>query len=145
VIGGLNLFDLPASWPDQQANETRDGPSYVPPPGLNAAPFKQIVTVPAGARLTVTVPRSERRWLALLFDASTPRPFERPEPSITFEACPPAVSRRSYTEFNGGVYLDFDRAPRRGRCARLYVQQAGSDKQIVGYPFVKDPAGCQAR
>jgi hypothetical protein len=145
VIGGVNLFNLPASWSEGQANEARDGRGYQPPPGLRAAPIKQIITVPAGATITFVVPRDERRWLSLLFDTSPPRGLERPESSITFQACPRDQGPRGYTEFNGGVYVDFDRAPRRGRCARLYVQRLGSGTRVVGYPFVRKPAACQAR
>jgi hypothetical protein len=143
VIGGVNFFNLPAAWSDAQATEAKGGPGYQPPPGLNAQPMKQIVTVPAGTTITVVVPREERRWFALLFDTSPPRGLERTEPAITFTACGRTRSPLGYTEFNGGVYVDFDRAPRRGRCARLDVQRAGSSKPIVGYPFVNDPTTCR--
>ncbi|HEY0631855.1 MAG TPA: hypothetical protein VGC98_07350 [Thermoleophilaceae bacterium] len=143
VIGGVNFFNLPASWSDAQATEAKDGPGYQPPPGLNAQPMKQIVTVPGGTTITVVVPREERRWFALLFDTSPPRGLARTESAITFTACGRTRSRLGYTEFNGGVYVDFDRAPRRGRCARLYVHRPGSSKPIVGYPFVNSPATCR--
>jgi hypothetical protein len=156
----VNFFNLPPSWSDGQANEAKDGPGYQPPPGLRAAPIKEIVTVPAGATITVVVPRGERRWFSLLFDTSPPRGLERPESAITFKACRRTTSRTQlvsecgrgraangcrwgYTEFNGGVYVDFDRAPRRGRCARVRVLRPGSSKAIVGYPFVNDPASCR--
>jgi hypothetical protein len=159
VIGGVNFLNLPPSWADAQANEARDGPGYQPPPGLRAAPMKEAVTVPAGMTVTVIVPRRERRWFALMFDTSAPHALERPESAITFKACRRTKSRAQllrecghlggnacrwgYTEFNGGIYVDFDRAPQRGRCARLYVQRAGNSKPIVGYPFVDDPATCR--
>jgi hypothetical protein len=159
VIGPLNLFNLPAAWSDGQANEAKDGRGYRPPPGLHAQPMKEIVTVRAGETITVVVPRSERRWFSLLFNVSPPKGLEHPESAITFKACRLTTSRQQlvrecgsrhagnacrwgYTEFNGGVYVDFDRAPLRGRCARLYVQRPGS-KPIVGYPFVQDPATCR--
>jgi hypothetical protein len=158
VVGGVNFLNLPAGWSDAQANEARDGPGYQPPPGLHAAPLKQIVTVPAGATVTLMVPRGERRWFSLMFDTAPPV-FERRESAITLEACRRTTSRTQllrecghvggnacrwgYTEFNGGIYVDFDRAPQRGRCARLFVLRPGSSKPIVGYPFVNDPATCR--
>jgi hypothetical protein len=156
VIGGVNFFNLPAGWSDQQANEAKNRGRLS---GLLGAPMKQIVTVPAGMTITVVVPRGQRRWFALGFDTSTPRRFERPGPAITFKACRRTKSRAQllrecdhvggnacrwgYTEFNGGIYVDFDRAPQRGRCALLYVQRAGTRKPIVGYPFVNDASTCR--
>ena len=104
---------------------------YDYPPGLNAHPIKSVLLVRAGARVTLIVPRSQRRWMRLFYGLRG----RRGEHAITLHACrrfrSPSAQRRECswsphtacrwrnTQFAGGVYVDFDNAPRRGRCAEV--------------------------
>jgi hypothetical protein len=152
IIGPVDFTNLPATYADAAASQARGGPGYQPPPGFNAQPMKVIATLRAGTAATLTVPRSERRWLRLLYDVSSPRAMERGAPAITLQACrtvssrsaqfrecgrslPPDACKRPYTEFNGGIYVDFAHAPKRGRCADLQVLVNGSSTPLVGRLF----------
>jgi hypothetical protein len=124
-------------------------PQRSPPPGdFNAHPLKALILLRAGVRATLVVPRAQRQWMQLLYDPSS---IWRGSFRVTLQACrqrrskaaqraecrwkPYGACRWRNTQFNGTIYVDFDRAPERGRCAQLIVRTKGRTKPLMGDLF----------
>jgi hypothetical protein len=96
-------------------------------------PVKGIAVVRAGVRVTLVVPREQRRWMLLDYRP----PHGNPTGSITLQAC-----QSRTTQFGGGFLVGFHRAPDRARCAELIVRVAGSDAEIRKRLFAPRPGRC---
>lgn len=124
-------------------------PQRSPPPGdFNANPLKALVLLRAGVRATLVVPRPQRQWMQLLYHPSS---IWRGSFRVTLQACrlrrskaaqraecrwkPYGACRWRNTQFSGTIYVDFDRAPERGRCAQLIVRTKGSSRPLKSYLF----------
>jgi hypothetical protein len=106
-----------------------------PPADINAHPIKALALIRSGTRVTLSVPRAQRSWMQLLYDPSA---VWRGSVRVTLQACrrrpslagqraecgwrPYTACRWRNTQFSGAIYIDFDRAPHRGRCAQLVLQ-----------------------
>jgi hypothetical protein len=106
-----------------------------PPDDFNAHPIKALALIRSGARVTLSVPAAQRSWMQLLYDPSA---VWRGSLRVTLQACrrrpslagqraecgwrPRTACRWRNTQFNGAIYIDFERAPHRGRCAQLVLQ-----------------------
>ena len=153
--------------PENYAASARPDPRRSPPePGFKAHPIKSVLLVRSGERVTLEVPRAQRAWMRLLY--SRARRDRLGTERVTLQACtratgpaarraecgwrPHPACRWKNTQFAGGVYVDFDRAPRRGRCAKLRVRSArgevlerplfggcGGDQRAID---AGGPAGC---
>ncbi len=133
TIGPVTFTGLPAAYRSAARDRHRATPEYLP--GLRAHPFKVLVLVEAGQEATLVVPQKERAWLRLFYSRR-----RLGEHEVTLRACrrlaSPAARRQecqwksnfrsacnwANTQFNGGIYVDFDHAPRLGRCAELVVR-----------------------
>jgi hypothetical protein len=126
VIGPLAfpyLFDnyREAARPDSRRSR--------PPGDFKAHPIKALALIRSGTRVTLSVPPAQRSWMQLLYHPSA---VWRGSLRVTFQACrrrsslagqraecgwrPHTACRWRNTQFNGAIYVDFDRARRRGRC-----------------------------
>jgi hypothetical protein len=108
----------------------------------------------AGARVTLEVPRSQRRWLKLLYDY----PDFKGAYAITLQGCRRLYSARArrcecgwrpydacrwrYTQFTGGFRIDYANAPRRGRCAELVVRAKAEREPLREFLFDPEPGAC---
>jgi hypothetical protein len=142
----------PAAFPYLRENyrrAARPNPSQSePPPGLDAWPVKALALVRSGARIALVVPRDQRPWMQLLYDQAHPW---RGSFRVVLRACrrrrseaaqraecgwrPYIACRWRNTQFNGAVYVDFDSAPDRGRCAELIVRVEGTGTSSRGRLF----------
>jgi hypothetical protein len=133
VIGPLAFVSLR----DEYEAVARPDPRRSPPPaGFSAHPLKALVLLRAGVRVALVVPRPQRPWMQLLYDPSS---VWLGSHRVTLEAC----RRQGYTQFSGSIYVDFGRAPRRARCARLIVRVDGRRRPLV--PRLFDPYGLSCR
>jgi hypothetical protein len=115
--------------------------------------FKSVALVAPGARVTVVVPASQRRWSHLAYRHSARRAY-----TATLQACRWSRSaeerrrecgsasaracRSGPTAFSGGWIIDFARAPREGRCAQIIVRAgARTYRQRLMRPA---PRGCRS-
>jgi hypothetical protein len=153
IVGPITLTGLPAIHRDYASSpETTGGMIGV----------RSITLVRAGAQVTLAVPPEQRRWMRLLYWPG----FRRRVEPITLRACRSFDSRRAqrrecgwggrqpwnpgnwacklpYTQFSGGVGLDFRNAPRRGRCAELIVWAKGERRPLRRQLFRPKPGECQ--
>lgn len=142
---GAETIIGPVTWPalaDNYRSLVESG-ELGPPPGTEYPyrhyPIKALALVEAGKTVMLSVPQRERPYLRLLYgDEGAPR---NGASSVTLVACrrrstpgaqarecrwaPARACRSRHTQFAGGFLIDFDRAPRRGRCAELAVREAG--------------------
>jgi hypothetical protein len=144
---------FPASSPNFLAHlRSRNLPDRTEmPPGLREYPMKNLALVKAGLRATLVVPREQRPWMRILYGGRS----QSGEYSVTLQACRrsrSASARRREcgwrprvacawinTQFNGGVYVDYERAPDLGRCAELIVRSGGRSDRGRLFPN----AGCR--
>lgn len=95
---------------------------------------KVLALVKQGRSAVVTVPRSERRHVSLLFDPTgfTGGPYRVSdgESSVAFRPCPgESDSWREATQFNGGIIVAG------ARCVTLDVRPQGSPPRRLRSPF----------
>ena len=154
VIGPMAFIRLPTVYRDYAS---RPNSELVPDPDRGMPSMKSIGVLRAGARVTLEVPRSQRRWMKVIYDY----PNHRGGHAITLRACktlrsprarrrecrwrPDLACRWRYTQFNGGFGIDFANAPRRGRCAELIVWTAGKKEPRREYLFHPQPRECGRR
>ena len=150
VIGPLAFLGLPGEY---RNNRSRSEPI----PGVGMPGIKIIALLRAGARVTVVVPREQRRWMKLLYQQARRNGVY----AITLQACrrhaaqtapsrecgwsPYITCRWRYTQFNGGFGLDFANAPQRGRCAALIIRVKGSQRPRRARLFRPAPSQCPRR
>jgi hypothetical protein len=145
-----------ASLPDNYRIAARPDPARrdPPPPGYNAHPFKALVLVSAGKRVTLIVPRSQRAWMQLFYVP----PGKKGTWRARLQACrrfrsrsaqqrecgwtPYTACRWRNTQFNGSIYVDFDHAPDRGRCAELIVRVGGIARALRARVFQPSEGAC---
>ena len=125
-------------------NTARPDPRRSTLPGdFNAPPIKALALIRSGTRVTLSVSPGQRSWMQLLYH---PTAVWRGTLRVTFQACrhrsspagqreecgwrPHTACRWRNTQFNGAIYVDFDRAPHRGRCARLTVHIEGRERPL---------------
>jgi hypothetical protein len=109
--------------------------------------MKSVAVLRPGARVTLVIPRTQRRWSRLGYGARSG--------VITLQACRHLKSREARrrergsreaacatdpTLFAGGFGVDFDHAPKRGRCAELIVWVQGMKRPLRERLFA--PRGC---
>jgi hypothetical protein len=145
--------------PDSYREAARPDPRRSPPPGdFNAHPFKALVLVRSGLRVTLAVPRVQRSWMQLLYHPSA---VWRGSLRVSLQACrrraspagrraecgwrPHTACRWRNTQFNGAIYLDFERAPQRGRCAQLALHVKGRDKPLRRRLFQPAKGSCKGQ
>jgi hypothetical protein len=154
IIGPMAFIGLPATY---RSYARRPDSELMPVPGTGMPSMKAIGVLRAGARVTLTVPRGQRRWMKVIYDF----PHHRGRHAIALRACrrfesaearrrecgwrPDVACRWRYTQFSGGFGLDFAKAPRRGRCAKLIVRVAGDDRPLVRRLFRPKPGACRRR
>lgn len=153
VIGPVTFVAAASNYRTAARSRHQVTPEYLP--GLNAHPMKVLALVSAGTRATMMVPREQRAWMRLFYSGRN----DAGQHSITLQACrrlaSPDARRRECgwsprtacswhnTQFAGGVYIDFDRAPKLGRCAELIVR-AGAHQRASRRPLFRPPAdACQ--
>jgi hypothetical protein len=153
VIGPVGFIGVADTYRSYARRPTRPGEAW---PGLNAWPMKVLAVVRQGRRVTLTVPRGQRPWMRLFYD--THEEEDRGLYSITLAACHRHADRAAAleecgwlpfnaclgapTQFSGGVYVDFENAPRRGRCARLAVRPGGAERPLVRRLFKPAAGSC---
>jgi hypothetical protein len=71
--------------------------------------IKTIAVIDAGIRVTLEVPRDQRRWMRVDYGGRGGR-------AVMLQAC-----RRQPTLYAGGFTIDYAEAPQQGRCAELIV------------------------
>ena len=141
-IGAVTFPNLPAAYDAAVGTLLRTG---------KAVPMKLFAVVDAGTAPTLAVPKAEQDWLQLRFGS-----FNRGEEAVTLSACSTESSRaqqrtecgwtpfnactRGVTQFSGGFFVDFKRAPDNGSCATLEVWPTKNGPPIVEPLFRK--AGC---
>jgi hypothetical protein len=103
-------------------------------------PMKSVAVLESGARVTLAVPGSQRRWLSMGYGAGR-------SGRVTLQACTRADARHAGprgcetpcsggpTLFAGGFGVRFRRAPLRGLCAKLIVRVEGGRRAYRGYLF----------
>jgi len=144
VIGPVTFTKLRSAYRDARAASRREPDE--------AIPMKIITLVKAGSQPTLAVPQNERGWMELRYRV----PFKRGQDALTLNACEqsdsPEVQAREcgwepyngcrwdVTQFNGGFVVDFDRAPRKGRCARLEIWTPDRQRPATGNLFAR--RGC---
>jgi hypothetical protein len=142
VIGPLAFPYLAESYREAARPDSRRS---APPGDFNAHPVKALALVRSGTRVTLSVPPVQRSWMQLLYHPSA---VWRGSLRVTLQACrrqhsragrrtecgwrPYTACRWRNTQFNGAIYVDFDRAPHRGRCARLVVHIGGKEGRSNG-------------
>jgi hypothetical protein len=126
-------------------------------PGLREFPFKLLALVESGVRATLVVPGPQRPWMQLFYSQRADggqhvislqacRRFDSPEARARecgWMGGPRVACAWINTQFNGGVYIDFDNAPRAGRCAELIVRVRGG-KHFREHLFRPRPGACAA-
>jgi hypothetical protein len=154
VIGPMAFIRLPGTYRDYAS---RPDSELKPYPRVGMPLMKSIGVLRAGARVTLVVPRRQRRWMKLVYDF----PGFKGGAAITLQACrrlasrtarhrecgwrPDLACRWRYTQFNGGIGLDFANAPQRGLCAELIVRVRGRKEPLRELLFDSDPGTCQNR
>jgi hypothetical protein len=114
----------PVTWPNLASNFRHLSAGDRGPPAGTGFPFryyplKALAFVEAGRSATLSVPSSQRSYVRLLYgDERAPRHGTWDVTLVAYTAC-----RRSHTQFAGGFYIDFDRAPEHGRCSELIVRE----------------------
>jgi hypothetical protein len=100
--------------------------------------MKALAIVRAGRRVTLVAPEGQRAWLWLDYGRGEAGPGTH---RAIFHPCPRRSSAEEQraacgwepahacssglTQFNGGIAIDYDAAPRSGRCARVIVRVEG--------------------
>jgi hypothetical protein len=151
VIGQMALISLPVIYRDYAS---RPDSELKPYPGVGMPMMKSIGVLRAGARVTLVVPRRQRRWMKVVYDL----PRFKGGSAITLQACRSLTSRRArrrecgwrpdlacrwrYTQFNGGLGLDLANAPRRGLCAELIVRADRKTAPLREFLFDPEPGAC---
>lgn len=151
VIGPMAFIRLPTVYRDYASRRNSE---LVPDPDGRMPSMKSIGVLRAGARVTLEVPRRQRRWMEVIYDY----PHHRGGHAITLRACktlrsprarrrecgwrPDLACRWRYTQFNGGFGIDFANAPRRGLCAELIVRTKGKGKPLRELLFDPEPGAC---
>jgi hypothetical protein len=123
-------------------------------PAVGMPAMKSIGVLRAGARVTLVVPRKQRRWLKAIYDY----PDLKGAHAVTLQACnrlnsprarrrecgwrPDLACRWRYTQFSGGFGLDFANAPRRGVCAELIIRVKGEPHPLRELLFDPEPGTC---
>ncbi len=154
VIGPMAFIRLPTVYRDYAS---RPNSELVPSPDSGMPSMKSIGVLRAGARVTLEVPREQRRWMKVIYDF----PHHRGGHAITLRACkalrsprarrrecgwrPDLACRWRFTQFNGGLGIDFANAPRRGLCAELIVGTHGRPTARRALLFDPDPGMCNRR
>lgn len=142
--GGETIIG-PVAWPalaDDYRSLVESG-ELGPPPGTEYPhryyPIKARALVEAGTTVTLSVPERERSYLRLLYgDEGAPVDGAS---TVTLVACrrersaaararecrwtPHVACGSRRTQFAGRFLVDFEQAPRLGRCAELAVRQEG--------------------
>jgi hypothetical protein len=152
VIGPMAFIRLPGSYRDYAS---RPDSELKPYPRVGMPMMKSIGVLRAGAGVKLVVPRRQRRWMKLVYDL----PVFEGGAAISLQACRRLESRRArrrecgwrpyvacrwrYSQFNGGVGLDFANAPRRGLCAELIVRVKGKRQPLREPLFDPDPGTCE--
>ena len=132
VLGPVTFLEAPGTYRTNYRGRAYVTPDFLP--GLNAHPMDVLALVEAGEQARIVVPRNQRRWMRLFYSEAD----ENGQPAITLEAC-----ARSTTAFEGGLYVDFDRAPQGGRCAELEVQVPGETTTYRAQVFGPSPGQCR--
>jgi hypothetical protein len=154
VIGPMAFIRLPSTY---RSYASRPDSALKPYPRVGMPLMKSIGVLRAGARVTLVVPRRQRRWMKLVYDF----PSFKGGAAITLQSCrrlasrtarhrecgwrPDLACRWRYTQFNGGIGLDFANAPQRGLCAELIVRVRGRKEPLRELLFESDPGTCQNR
>jgi hypothetical protein len=154
VISPMAFIRLPGTY---RTFASRSDSELKPYPRVGMPMMKSIGVLRAGARVTLVVPRRQRRWMKLVYDF----PGFRGTPAITLQACrrlasrtarrrecgwrPDLACRWRYTQFNGGIGLDFANVPQRGICAELIVRVKGKREPLRELLFDPDPGTCRDR
>jgi hypothetical protein len=152
VISPMAFIRLPQvyrDWASRPDSELRADPSVGMPS------MKSIGVLRAAARVTLVVPRRQRRWMKVIYDY----PDHDGRYAITLQACrrldsrsarhrecgwrPDVACRWRYTQFSGGFGIDFANAPRRGLCAELIVRVKGRIEPLRELLFDPDPGRCE--
>jgi hypothetical protein len=158
VKQGRDTVIGPVTWPYARSNfraglRSKDlSTKQRLPPGLREFPFKLLALVESGVRATLVVPADQRTWMRVFYSS-----HESGDYVVTLRACRRFRSRAAQerechwapltacswinTQFNGGVYIDFDHAPRLGRCAELIVR-VRDGREFRGRLFRPSPADC---
>jgi hypothetical protein len=118
--------------------------------------LKSVAAVAAGARVTLIVPSEQRPWMRLEYAHRGGRGVH----AVTLRACrnlpslaaqrrecrfaPFTACRSGPTLFSGGFAIDYERAPRQGRCAELIVWTAGA-QPLRRRLFSPQPGECDRR
>ena len=87
IIGPLAFSGLAANYRQLLDSWKRTRGLPAAPPGFDAPPIKSVALLSAGVRVTLVVPREQRRWMQLLYD---PRDVWRRDHAIALQACRPA-------------------------------------------------------
>jgi hypothetical protein len=154
VIGPMAFIRLPGTYRDFASRADSELKPY---PRVGMPLMKSIGVLRAGTRVTLVVPRRQRRWMKLVYDF----PGFKGEAAITLQACrrlasrtarrrecgwrPDLACRWRHTQFSGGIGLDFANAPQRGLCAELIVRVRGRKEPLRELLFDSDPGTCQNR
>ena len=151
VIGPMGFLRLPAVYRDYASRRDAE---LLADPDVGMPSMKSIGVLRAGARVTLSVPREQRRWLKVIYDS----PDHHGGHTITLDACntfnssaarrrecrwkPDRACRSGATQFNGGFGVDFVNAPRRGLCAKLIVRVKGRRQPLRHLLFDPAPGTC---
>ena len=151
VIGPMAFIGLARVYRDYASRRDSE---LLADPNVGMPSMKSIGVLRAGARVTLVVPRSQRRWMKVIYDY----PHHRGGHAITLQACntlrsasarrrecgwrPDLACRWRYTQFNGGFGIDFANAPRRGLCAELIVRTHDKPAGFRELIFDPDPGKC---
>ena len=80
--------------------------------------LKSPMVLRPGRRVTLVVPRAQRSWMRIVHGGAR----------LTLRACPrggPSSGSSGNTAWSGGFEIDYAKAPRQGRCARIHVRVDG--------------------
>jgi hypothetical protein len=152
IIGPISLTGLPGAYRGLAATPESEFDLI---PGLGIPGIKALAVLRAGARVTLEVPRRQRRWMKLDYNHALGEPARE---RLTLQACRRLHSRRArraecgwrpflacrwrYTQFAGGIALDVVDAPRHGVCAELIVRVRGRDRPLRERIFAPKPGEC---
>jgi hypothetical protein len=151
IIGPISLTGLPGAYRGLLATPESEHDLV---PGLGIPGIKALAVVRAGARVTLEVPRRQRRWMKLVYHVQGRPAYAE----LTLQACRRVRSRRAqrrecgwrpflacrwrYTQFAGGIALDVAEAPRQGLCAELIVRVRGRERPLRERLFAPQPGDC---